>query len=266
VTTSSLDGLQVTVTRAAAQADELIELFEARGVHVERLPLLEIGPARDGVALERAASELALYQWLVLTSRNAVDCFMPLTGGALPPGLRLAVIGRSTARALDELDITPDLVPENARAEGLAAALAPYVSRRERVLLPQAADARPLLAERLRAAGADVVRVVAYEKRLPEASRRRSSELFSDRPLGWITFTSPSTVRGLVEVLSSDWSTKRDSLRALSIGPVTSKELRKLGASSIEEAQEPSDRGLVAALDRALEAESGSISERPDNP
>jgi uroporphyrinogen-III synthase len=54
---------------------------------------------------------------------------------------------------------------------------------------PQAADARPLLATGLAAAGAEAVVVVAYDKRLPDAA------LFAGTPLGWVTFTSPRIVR-----------------------------------------------------------------------
>src|SRR6185436_13486805 len=72
-------GLRVVVTRAAHQAEGLTTAFRAAGATVEHLPLLEVIPPADPRPLERAASELALYDWLVFTSSNAVDAFLPLT-------------------------------------------------------------------------------------------------------------------------------------------------------------------------------------------
>lgn len=247
-----LSKARVVVTRAADQADPLVGLLEKGGARVERLPLLEIVPPADPAPLERAASELALFQWLVLTSANTVRALLPLTGGSLPPALRVAVVGEKTAATLRRYDVRIDLVAGISRAEGLADALAPHLGRRERVLLPQAADARAVLGDKLREAGAEVVRVCAYEKRLPDSAPTEAKRIFADGTLGWVTFTSPSTVRGLVEVLAGAWGDCRATLRALSIGQVTSAELRRQEAPYITEATQPSDEHLVKALEAAL--------------
>ena len=250
-----LSGERVVVTRAADQANSLVELLEKGGARVERLPLLEIVPPTDPIALERAASELPLFQWLVLTSANTVRALLPLTGGSLPPGLRVAVVGEKTAAELERYEVRVDLIPTTSSAEGLAEALAPHLGRRERVLLPQAADARPVLGDKLTAAGAEVVRVCAYEKRIPSQAQAEAQRIFADGTLGWVTFTSPSTVRGLVEVLAGSWEERKATLRALSIGKVTSEELRRQEVPQLIEATRPSEGGLVEALERALPLE-----------
>ena len=225
--TEALAGVRVVVTRASQQAEQLIALLESDGAQVEKLPLLEIVPPRDPRPLERAATELALFQWLVLTSSNSVAALLPLAGGSLPRSLRVAVVGEKSADALRQWDVEPDLVANVSRAEGLAAALAPYLGRRQRVLLPQASDARPLLSERLAEAGAEVVRVCAYEKRIPREAVSEAARIFAHGPLGWVTFTSPSTVKALVQILGTRWESERASLFAVSIGKVTSGELRE---------------------------------------
>ena len=50
----------------------------------------------------------------------------------------------------------------------------------------------------LEAAGAEVVRVTAYRKRVPEEAQRLAGTLFAEPPWGWVTFTSPSTVRNVI--------------------------------------------------------------------
>jgi uroporphyrinogen-III synthase len=247
-----LPHLRIVVTRAERQADGLAAAFERAGAVVELLPLLEVVPPADPRPLERAASELALYDWIAFTSVNAVEAFLPLTPGGLPSRLRVAAVGAATAEALRAWEIEPHLVARQADAEGLAAELAPHVGRRRRILLPQAADARPALVEGLAAAGAEPIAVVAYDKRLPPDAARRAAELFSTSPLGWVTFTSPRIVRHFAELFGADWERRRGELRAASIGPVTSAELRRRGVEPAAEAARPGDEEMVEAVVRAV--------------
>ncbi|HSS50363.1 MAG TPA: uroporphyrinogen-III synthase [Thermoanaerobaculia bacterium] len=244
-------GLRVVVTRSEHQSDGLAAAFAAAGARVELLPLLEVVPPADPRPLERAATELALYDWLVFTSANAVEAFLPLTGGALPARVRVAVVGPATAAALRGFEIEPFLEAQKADAEGLVADLAPYVARRRRVLIPQASDARPTLAEGLAAAGAEAVPIVAYDKRLPADAPRRAAELFGEETLGWVTFTSPRIVRHFAGLFGDGWERRCGELRAVSIGPVTSAELRRRGVEPAAEAARPADEDMVAAVVRA---------------
>jgi uroporphyrinogen-III synthase len=238
---------RVVVTRAEHQSEALAAAFEAAGFQVELLPLLEVVPPPDPRPLERAASELALYEWIVFTSTNAVEAFLPLAGGALPSRLHVAAVGPATAEALRGWEVEPHLVAAKSDAEGLLAELAPRVDRRRRVLLPQASDARPTLQEGLLKAGADPVAVVAYDKQMPEDAPRRAAELFA-KEIGWVTFTSPRIARCFAELFGADWERRRSELRAASIGPVTTAELRRLGVEPAAEAASPSDQALVDSV------------------
>jgi uroporphyrinogen-III synthase len=124
------------------------------------------------------------------------------------------------------------------------------VARRRRVLLPLAADARATLVQGLTAAGAEAVAVVAYAKRLPEEAPSRARELFAERPIGWATFTSGRVVRHFAELFRGEWEKRRHELRAASIGPVTSAELRRHGVEPAAEAASPEAEELVAAVVR----------------
>ncbi len=242
----SLAGLRVVVTRAEHQSEGLAAAFERAGARVELLPLLEVVPPADPRPLERAAADLASYDWLVFTSANAVEAFLPLTG-PLRSGLRIAAVGPATAAALRAFGSEPHLTARKAEAEGLAADLAPRIAGK-RVLLPQAADARPALLQELKEAGAEAVAVVAYDKRLPPDAPARAAELFATTPIGWVTFTSPRIVRHFVELLGADWERRKGELRAVSIGPVTSAELRRYGVEPAAEAERPGDLEMVEAV------------------
>ncbi len=234
---------RVVVTRAVHQAAGLCDAFVAAGAEVARLPLIELAPPVDPHALERATGRTPDFDWLVFTSSNAVDAFLPRVNGPLP---RCAAVGPATAGALRHRAVEPALIADRSRAEGLLEVLTPRLEAGARVLLPQAEDARPDLVAGLRAAGAAVTSVVAYRKRLPDDAAVTARRLFA-RDLGWVTCTSPRIVRHLAEVLADDWPRRRGELRAISIGPVTSAELRRQGVEPEAEAQRPSNRAMVEA-------------------
>lgn len=247
-----LAGLRVVVTRAAHQAEGTARAFREAGADVDLLPLLELTPPDDPRPLAAALASLDDYAWIVFTSANAVERVLDASGTALPSGLRVASIGDATSEALRSLGIEAELEPDDARAEGVAAALGPHVSGGARVLLPQAADARAVLERELTRAGARVDRVDAYGKRAPLGVRERAAEIFGTATVGWVTFTSPAIARAFADLWDAEWPTHRRTLLAASIGPVTSAALRELGVEPSAEAASPGDEELVAAVTRAV--------------
>jgi uroporphyrinogen-III synthase len=289
-----LHGVRVVVTRPERQAAGLVAAFAAAGARVEELPLLAVVPPADPAPLEGAVrafgaggrvgaagarGEVAAagasgtggetagrgedppFDWVAFTSANAVDALFDRLTSPLPPGLRAAVVGPATAAALRRRGAEPDRIAARRDAEGLIAELAPLAAARRaagrpplRVLLPQAADARPALAAGLAAAGAEVAAVVAYDKRLPADAPARARAIFGDdlpapaAPLGWVTFTSPRVVDHFVALFGPAWAARRSTLRAASIGPVTTRALVRHGVAPAAEAATPADRALVEAV------------------
>lgn len=251
-----LRGVRVVVTRPRHQRQGLMRAFREAGAEVEWLGLLEVGAPEDLGPLRRAASEVGSFGWVAFTSANAVVPLLDLLPEGLPPTASIAAVGEATARALRARGVEPRLVSERGTGGGLAAEMAgvaPLAGRE--VLLPLASDARPELAAGLRAAGAEVTAVVAYEKRVPPEAGRRVAELFPPtEPLGWVTFTSPrlaATFADLVDRHAGGWAARRATLLAASIGPTTSRALRRLGVEPAAEAARPGDAELVAAVVRA---------------
>ena len=242
-----LAGLRVVVTRAEAQSAGLARRLEEAGAEIALLPLIEVVPPADPRPLARAASELPLYDWAVLTSANGARALLDAAEGSLPARLAVAAVGTATAAILREGGHEPRLIAAQGNAEALLAELAPHVPRR-RVLLPQAADARPLLARGLEAAGADLTAIVAYDKRLPPEAPERAAALFASGSLGWVTFTSGGLARRFAALFGADWPARRGGLLAASIGPVTAADLRALGVEPAAEAARPTDEALVEAI------------------
>ena len=250
--------LRVVITRATHQAGRLVEAFTVAGAEVLHLPLLEVVPVK-GPDLLRAAAQAGSHKAWVFTSSNAVEAFLPLLPDKVFPA-QIAAVGPATASALRRHGFAPHFVAQRSRAEGLLAELLPHLAPGDRVLLPQAEDARPDLAKGLQRAGVEVTTIVSYRKRLPKAAADQARSLFADHPLGWVTFTSPRIVRHFVDLLGNDWQDRRSELHAVSIGPVTSHELRKFNVEPRAEARRPEPAALVdAVVDSVVGAAVGAV-------
>lgn len=238
-----LQGVRVLVTRPAHQAEALSKRLRALGAVPLELPVIEIAPL-DEAALDQALGDLHGYDWVVFTSVNTV-----LTVGVRFAELQcrpqVAVIGVSTASACADMSITVDLIPEQFVAESVLEALLERDVSGKRILLPRAEVARDTLPEGLRAAGAHVDVVPVYQTLLPENLDAGTVEQVLAGELDVITFTSPSTVRNLLEILEHQYP---PGVRTACIGPVTARAAEDAGLKVDIIASEYSVPGLVQAL------------------
>jgi uroporphyrinogen III methyltransferase/synthase len=245
-----LFGQRIIITRAKQQAFELWHGLAELGAEVITLPVIELRPPDDNTPLDECLSRLSDYDWLIFTSTNAVGFFMDrlIELGRDNRSIRgrVCAIGQATARRLREYHIRPDLIPDEATSEGVAAAFAPQRIEGCRVLLPRAAEAREVIPAALTELGAHVDVVDTYRNILPaDAGSRVREYLKAGRKADWITFTSGSTVRNWLTVAG------RDSLagvRIASIGPATSEVIRNQGLPVDAEADPQTVEGLIAAI------------------
>ncbi|MBI3279558.1 MAG: uroporphyrinogen-III C-methyltransferase [Acidobacteria bacterium] len=240
-----LFGRRVLVTRARAQSAELIEKLHEVGAEVVELPVIEMRPPADTSGLDCAIRRLEQYDWAVFTSTNAVEFFFRRLDDVRRLRARLCAIGKSTRAALEARALRVELTAEESMSEGLAATFTAYDLEGKRVLLPRAAAAREVLPEALSGMGAIVEVVTVYENVIPEDAPRRAAALFAATPPDWISFTSSSTVNNLIEVAGRDTVA---ASRIASIGPVTSKTVRRHGLEVHAEAAGPNMDALVAAM------------------
>jgi uroporphyrinogen-III synthase len=122
--------------------------------------------------------------------------------------------------------------------------------------------ARDVIPEELRAAGAEVDVVEAYETIVPEKSRTRLRALMKNtaRRPHIVTFTSSSTAKNFAELLGEFKAGSRGmgvlkNVQLASIGPVTSATLRELQMPVAIEAREFTIGGLIRAIVLARYAE-----------
>lgn len=245
-----LSGRRVLVTRPAAQAAGLAALLRAQGAEALTMPAIELvdadpAPIRGAIARLRAGG----YDDVVFTSVNGVERFaarLREAGGDARSfgGARLAAIGPATAAALERRGLRADLVPDVYTSAALLETLLSGPIAGRRVLLARAAQGSAVLRDGLRASGAVVDDVAVYDVRAAAADaavverlRRGEIEL--------VTFTSPSTVWGLVEQVGAE---ALDGVEAAAIGSVTSAAAREAGLNVRIEAKVHTIEGLVEAI------------------
>jgi uroporphyrinogen-III synthase len=247
-----LHGRRIAVTRAPEQAEEILELLRMRGASPIACATIDIVPPATYRDLDARLAAIANYDWVAFTSANAVTGFAgraAALGVTVPSTVRLAAVGKATARALAEQIRAADFRPSKALAEALGTEM-PDV-RARRVLFPRGELAGETLGQLLRARGATVDDVVVYRT----ARGRDASELarlVRARCVDAILFMSGSSVRYLLDALRDDANQSSVGLggaAAICIGPETAQAARDSGVVVSAVANEQTSQGLVEALE-----------------
>ena len=252
-TKQPLSGLRVLITRPQHQAARLRDKLSAAGAVVLDAPTIQVLLPDDWTAIDEALRGASDFDWLILTSVNGVRILtnrlrhLGMDARSMG-GVKFGVIGSATARALRRyLRIDADLVPPRFVAESLAESLIESDSMRNRkVLLLRAAGARPVLAQMLRTAGADVREVALYHIAPVDSLPETAVAALQRQEIDWVTYTSSSTVHALSQFL--DDPRVLHQVRVASIGPITSRTVRELGFEVAAEANPSDIDGLVAAI------------------
>jgi uroporphyrinogen III methyltransferase/synthase len=237
------------VTRPAAQAAELVRLLRARGVRSVAVPTVAIDRSSLAADLDRMLATLDGADWLVLTSANGAEALaarIALDGRSIPPGTRVAAVGPATAETLRAANLRVDHVPSEYLTVQIASGLGDVRGRR--VVLARADAATPELREALVARGALVEEVVAYRTLEGPASSRDPLRVALHADVDGITFTSSSTVRGLLRLASAVDRGRARSLPAFCIGPITAETARRSGFHVAAVAAEHTAAGLASTI------------------
>jgi uroporphyrinogen III methyltransferase/synthase len=233
--TKPLFGKRILVTRAVHQAGSLAAILRDEGAQPILAPTIQIAPVANLAPLRDAIAGLHRYDWILFTSSNGVEIVLSAIEDAgldlrALADVKVCAIGDKTRLALRSRGIVADLVPEDARAEGVIAALRPLLAEGSRILLPRAEVAREILPDSLREAGAQVDVVAAYQNLPPEPKEvERIRSLVDPSESDAVLFTSSSTVKNLFELLGPDAAARLGALDLFSIGPITTQTAEHLG-------------------------------------
>lgn len=261
-----LAGKTILVTRAANQASEFSELLQQQGAEVLEMPTLEIVPPSSWQALDKAIEQLATFDWLVLTSANAVNYFCQRLVESSQDlrslaALKIAVVGTKTALSLEKWGIKADFIPPEFVADALLANF-PVALQSLKILFPRVeTGGREILVREMTKAGAIVHEVAAYESRCPTQIPPTVYLALTTDQIDLITFTSSKTVEYFWQILQwggvisnmmekAETSIDKFSEKVLiaAIGPQTAKSCQSILGRVDIEAQEYTLEGLAKAI------------------
>ena len=257
----ALYGWKVLVPRTRDQAGVLSQQLRAHGAIPVEVPTIAVEPPRTPAPMERAVKGLVTgrYLWVAFTSTNAVKAVREkleefgLDARAFA-GVKVAAVGETTAQALVDFGIRPDLVPTGQQSsEGLLAEWAPYdevFDPMDRVLLPRADIATDTLLAGLAELGWAVDDVTTYRTVRAAPPPAETREALKGGGFDAVLFTSSSTVRNLVGIAGKP----HDSTVLACIGPQTKATALELGLRVDVLAEKPDVATLVEGLaEHALE-------------
>lgn len=248
-----LFGKRVLVTRAEHQTKELSQLLLERGAMPVEMPVIRISPPGTWKELDKAILDLESYHWIIFTSINAVEMFWKrLQAKKLDArqfgGTKIGAIGPATAEALEERGLHPDYIPKTYTSQGFLAGLKKQDVEGCRVLLPRADIAGNELSEGLVKLGAKVHQVTAYRTATVINSVSQAKQMLLRGEIDVITFTSASTVNGLLAILGQKWEVVKQAGLAC-IGPNTAAALADKGLKADIVAREHTMPRLVDAIE-----------------
>ena len=250
------DGLQgrtVLIARDSGRASGLLLKLDYLGAHVLVSPITATEPG-DEAGLDAAISAVAGFDWVVVTSANAVKAFRAAADRASVRladfKIRWAVVGKTTAFFLAALggEGAPrvPLVPEEHTATGLVAAITAAAAPGARILLPQGNLAAPTLADGLQAAGFDVTTVTAY-RTVPAAIDPAIAQAWAAGAIDAAVVAAPSAARQIAEQLGT-----QVPVVIVAIGNSTATAARECGFQQVLVADDSTDESLAAAVLKVL--------------
>lgn len=246
-----LQGKLVLVTGTPSLGNAIRHAFEERAATVTYQPTIEIGPSSSPAALEQAAERLrsGSYDWIVITSQHAVKVLERLLAGVpKPPAMRIAAVGASTSKCLNERGIAVDVFPvDDQRVSGLLDAMRGFELCGSRVLCLLGNRARVELAVGLRRRGARVDIVEAYRTENVTSADPDALALVRSGRVDIVTFGSPSSVESLGRMLGADLAALSGAC-LVALGPTTAQAMEDASLTAHVIAAVPDAPAVVNAV------------------
>ena len=248
------------MTRAKEQSEDLLKRLLALGAIPICAPLIQFAPLEESVALDVALRNLDRFDWLFLTSQNALRFVLDrakVLGLSLTErvgAIRVAAVAPVTAAAAEKAGLRVSYVANKHQGMGLAEELGPQLQG-QRVFLPRSDRAGRELPDALRKSGAEVADVIAYRTLETHGRENNLRGILRRGEMDAIVFYSPSAVHHFVDILGSEQiEIERDKALFVAIGPVTAAALREAGVGRIVQAADTETGAVLEALSRAFDS------------
>jgi uroporphyrinogen-III synthase len=243
----------IAITRNEINGKEFLDLVSKLGGRPIALPTIEIVSKGS-----LAAAELILtlrkkkHDYCAFMSPQAVSTLFNLAGSQAASVLKsttVIAVGPKTKDSLQEHDVNVKLMPRKFSSIGLVEMLSKMEVSGKKIIIPRSSAAGEFIAEALTELGMEVDEVFLYEARTSPITGawNEFSKLLLQKRIDAVIFTSASNVKSFFEIMGkmSAANIRLDNFtKVVSIGPFTSKELRKRKIRCFE-ADEHTVRGTI---------------------
>jgi uroporphyrinogen III methyltransferase/synthase len=250
-----LFGKSIVVTRDTESNTEFAAKIIAEGGNPIEFTTIKIQPLTQTNIFLQTLAKIAEYDWLIFTSAKGVASFFDALqqlgkDARVFASAKIAAVGNKTAAKLSEFGIKADFTPNVFTTKELGKQLIAFTNLKgKKVLLLRSQLASNELGELLESAGAIVDNVPVYTAVTVKNKCSELIEKIRKNKIDWLTFASPSSVRGFFEQISAEL-VNSNNVKVASIGPVTSEQLKNLGVKVNVQAGEHTIEGLLAAIEK----------------
>ena len=220
------------------------------------LPLISFAEPEDFGPLDAVIRELARFDWIFLTSAQAVRALVARSDtigislaqeGSMP---QVAAVGPVSAEAAEAAGFRVTHVAHTHNGVALAEELGGRLQDRT-VLLPRSDRANPDLPAALKRHEAQVTEVIAYRTLHTAEVDQRNLQKLAAGESDAILFFSPSAVQHFAELVGSEpLSALENRLAMTAVGPVTAGALLKIGVRRILASADTSSGSVLETLER----------------
>lgn len=226
-----LSGKRIVITRPRHLISGMAAKLREKGAEVLEVPAVSIVPSTDESSFQKALEKLSEYTVLAFTSPSGVQVFfrqLRLAGMDIRrlSHLKIAALGKGTARELEERGIFVDYMPKVYDAASLGKLLCQKCSAEDIIFLPRAANGNPELVEEAIKSGAKVVELPIYDTLYEREQLINLTWEIKQGAIDYAVFTSASTVKSFAELVES---CVYDKVQAVCIGKKTEEAAKSYG-------------------------------------
>ena len=179
-----------------------------------------------------ALARLKTFDWILFTSKNAVEYFFSHVPCEFPANVRIAAVGPVTASALKKRGLHPAVTPAKATVKDMVRSLGTIRGRN--ILFPRSSIAPSDIVRSMRVRGARVRVIPLYTTQPSPLTRKEKSGLMQGK-YSTLVFKSPSGARGLLSQLTPEQKRHARTIPAQCIGPTSAKAARAAGFRKVKD-------------------------------
>lgn len=256
VKVTAMPGLKnkiIAITRNEINAKEFSQLVSKQGGRAIALPTIEIvskGPQAAKEFLDTLQKKK--HDYCAFMSPQAVRILFDIAGKRAALVLKSTIViavGPKTKDSLQEHGVKVRLVPKQFSSMGLVDLLSTMDPAGKRIIIPRSGAANEFATRALADLGMEVDEILLYDARTSSITVvwNEFSDLLLQKKVDAIIFTSVSSVNSFFEIMGKVSASNLrldDLVKVISIGPFTSKELKRRKIRCLE-ADEHTVRGTL---------------------